>query len=162
MILSDSQKSLVQDALAPLVGLPISDMWRYAGCQKFEFGEQRPHLNRKGDETTWADWGLVVSCAWRIEGPNCFILSSDHFGETRTDDFAHDFYDSLEDAAPVVEGVDVQNDGGFCLTLSKGYALDVQPDADVDPEYDRWRFMPPDGDPRGHLVMEGASLGWSG
>ena len=47
----------IELALGELVGLPLSDMWRYAGCQKFEFGEQRPHLNRDGEETTWPTGG---------------------------------------------------------------------------------------------------------
>ena len=103
-----------------------------------------------------------MSCAWRIEGPCGFVLSSDHFGEVRRDGHAHAFYDSLKDSPPIVESTDVEGDCGLRPRLTKAYALLVLPDEREDPEYDRWRFMPPEGDLRGHLVMEGGSLAWTG
>ena len=43
-----------RDTLASLVGLPLTDMYRY-GCQKFEFGEQKPYIDEDGDELVGAD-----------------------------------------------------------------------------------------------------------
>lgn len=139
-------------------------MWRYAGCQKFEFGEQKPGKNREGEDTTRADWGLVANCHWRIEGPEGFALSWEHFGSTpeRRDGHADPFYERLETRPLIVEAVEVRSDGALRFRLSDGFSLAVDlgpPDGD---SVERWRFMPPNGDPRGHLVLEEDDISWSG
>jgi len=150
---------LAQEALSALVGLPLSDMWRYAGCQKFEFGEQKKHANRYGEQVTWADWGLVVSCRWRLEGPNGFVLSSEHFGSKseRYDDHADEFYQELDANPPLVESVEVLDNGALHFRLSHGYKLALDPSG----QNEEWRFMP-DDDPRGHLVLESGIVHWTG
>lgn len=52
----------IETALQPLIGEPFSDMMRYGGCQKFEFGQQHPIINRKGKNVTVGEWGLVAAC----------------------------------------------------------------------------------------------------
>ena len=159
----------VELALGELVGLPLTDMWRYVGFQRFEFGEQKPHLNRKGKETTSADYALVARGFWRIVGPDGFELDSDHFGEPRTDQHALPFYESLgEEDPPRVEGVGVREDGEISVEMSRGYVLSVRPWDEEPPEdadwsaREIWRYMPPEEGPRGHLVLDGDGLGWSG
>lgn len=163
MRLSEEERRATRETLSVLVGLPLSDMWRYMGCQKFEFGEQKPYLNRKGEETTWADWGLVANCDWRILGPGGFALTWEHFGPTpqRRDDHAGDFYDSLETDPPVVESVGVEEDGGLRFAMTGGYRLTLDPRPCDEDHSEDWRFMPPDG-PRGHLVLGDEELSWSG
>ncbi|RYG49067.1 hypothetical protein EON79_02560 [bacterium] len=153
----------MEEAFAPLVGLPISDMWRY-GCQKFEIGEQKSRVDDDGDEFTCADWGLVVSGSWRIEGPDGFVLSSDHFGPDRErhDEHGEPFYRLLETAPPTVLSIVVEDDGGLFLPLSEGFSLRVSPNEEEAGEFEEWRLMPPDDDPRGHLVLEGDEVEWSG
>jgi hypothetical protein len=126
-------------------------MWRYAGCQKFEFGEQRPFINRKGEQTSEADWGLVVSSDWRIIGPDGFELSSEHFGEQRTDDHASSFYESLADG-PVVVSIEVENNGELFFQMDRGYSLRVMHSPEAEADEDQWRLMPP-GDDSPHLVL---------
>ncbi len=73
-------KQEIEAALQPLVGESLSDMMRYGGCQKFEFGKQLPKKNRKGEDVAVGEWGLVVSCDWRIKRSNEIIVSCDDFG----------------------------------------------------------------------------------
>jgi hypothetical protein len=148
-------------AFASLIDLPLSDMWRYLGFQKFEFGEQKPHLNRKGEETTWADWSLVVNCAWRIEGPEGFVLSSGHFTPERRDTHAHKFYESLAELPPIVEEVQVLDNGALRIKMSGGYLLAVDPNGLDEDTLEDWRLRPPEYDQQGHLVLEGNRLEWS-
>lgn len=145
-------KAEIEQALHPLLGEPLSNMWRYAGCQKFEFGVQRPHKNRKGQTVTWADWGLVVTCAWCIRGPEGVIVSSDDFGpgRSRRDEKAYPFYDMLHDDPPIVETIVAGEDGTVHIQMTRGYTLDVRPKGGPDTE--EWRFMPPD-QRRRHFVI---------
>lgn len=80
----------LHDLLQPIVGEPLSDMWRGLG-QIFEFGEQRPDINRRGQAITRGDFSLkFISADWRIVQAGRLILgSTDHYDEER-------FYDSEE------------------------------------------------------------------
>ncbi len=151
-------------ALAGLVGLPLSDMWRYLGCQKFEFGEQKPHFNGKGEETTWADWGLVANCTWCIDGPNGFVLCSHHFGPTpaRRDDHTDPFYELFNTDPPVVEAVEMLDHGALRFQMSGSYSIALDPEPPDEDHFEDWRVMPPAEDPRGHLVLGEDRLEWSG
>lgn len=146
----------VEAAFQSLVGEPLTDMWRYAGCQKFEFGEQKPSINSDGEEITVADLGLVVSCDWSVTGPAGAVVSSADFGprEARRDTGAHPFYDLLATSPPVVEAIAVDDHGLLHIRMSDGYALEVQPDADFEPHDEQWRLMLR-GEPRAHVVLWG-------
>ena len=156
-------------ALAAQVGLPLSGMNRYNGFQRFSFGEWIPSRNLEGKEVLRSEMALVVGGEWRIEGREGFVLSSsEHFGDPRTDGHAMPFYRSLgEEGRPVVEGVEVHADGGLTVLLSGGYVLRVLPSAaEADKgvpwhSTEAWRFIPPENDPRGHLVLDARGLSWS-
>jgi hypothetical protein len=152
-------KRQIEAALHPLIGEPLTDMWRYAGCQKFEFGLQRPAKNRSGQEITRSDLGLVVSCHWRISGPAGHVVSSADFGpkESRRDTLAGPFYQLLEDAPPVVEALEASDDGALCLRMTSGYTVEVLPTAGIEPEDEQWRFMPKDQE-QVHVVLFGDGL----
>ena len=49
-----------------LVGERLSDMMRYAGWQRFEFGEQKPTVNRYGRALRTSEIALAVACHWSI------------------------------------------------------------------------------------------------
>jgi hypothetical protein len=152
----EAMKEEIETALRPLLGQPLSDMWRYAGYQKFEFGVQRPAKNREGEAVTVADWGLVVACRWAITGPEGLVVSSANFGPgtARRDEPARPFYRLIHADSPVVEGLEADQDGALRFVLSQGYTLEVRPEADMDAEDEQWRFMPP-GDERSHFVVWG-------
>jgi hypothetical protein len=142
----------IEKTLHPLIGEPLSDMWRYAGHQKFEFGIQRPCKNRKGEHITIADWGFVVAGDWRITGPEGYIVSSDDFGPkgSRRDEKAYPFYEMLGTAPPIVESIEAEEDGSVRFCMTGGYTLDVLPDRE--PEAEQWRFMPKDGRKRQFVI----------
>lgn len=139
-------KQEIEAALQPLIGQPLSDMWRYAGCQKFEFGVQRPAKNRKGQDVKRADWGLVVSCDWRVMGPEGHVVSSDDFGpgRSRRDEQAKPFYELIHTDPPVVEGIEANTGGALRIRMSQGYTLDVQPETDSGSDDEQRRFLPRD------------------
>ncbi len=143
-----------------LIGEPLSDMYRFAGIQVFEFGVQRPGKNRKGEEITFADRRLHVSCRWCITGPEGNIVSSMDFGPNRSrhDERASPFYEMLESEPPVVEALKADESGAIVLRMSRGYTLEVQPDEGEDTQIpvehsnEQWRFLPKDKR-RHHLVI---------
>ena len=157
MRLDSEQRNLAHGALKDLVGLPLSDMWRY-GCQKFEFGEQHPQVNRKGEAIRAAEWALVAECRWRLSGPSGFELSHEHFGPDldRRDDHAADFYKSLESSPPVVTSIAIASDGRLTLEMTGGVILEMMPTGDAS-----WRFMPPKHDPRAHFEVSVNAFGWT-
>lgn len=161
MILGAERVAGANRAFMALVGLPLTDMWRYFGCQKFEFGEQKPQINSRGEETTWADWGLVACAAWTMTGPEVFELSSDHFEPERRDGHASEFYQSLDVNPPAVEQVQVLSDGALSISLTGGYHLSLQGIPPNEEKFEAWRLMPPDEEPRGHLTLDRDGLCWS-
>lgn len=160
-ILGAKRVASANRAFLALVGLPLTDMWRYFGCQKFEFGEQKPQINSQGEETTWADWGLVACAAWTLSGPEGFELSSDHFEPERRDLHAREFYQSLDVNPPAVQQVQVLFDGALSISLTGGYRLSLQGIPPNEEKFEAWRLMPPDEDPRGHLTLDWDGLCWS-
>jgi len=147
-------------ALEPLIGEPLTYMFRYAGYQKFEFGIQRPAKNRKGEAITVADLGFVVACPWRITGPEGCIVSSADFGpdRERRDAGASGFYHLVGADPPFVEAVEVDEDGTLRFVLSAGYTIYVEPEI-YEPDDEQWRFMQRDRR-RKQIVMGGDGLLW--
>lgn len=132
-------------------------MWRYAGLQKFEFGEQIPRVNRKGDAITRSEWGLVVSCEWRITGLEGDIVGSHQFGAdgVRADSSAKGFYRLLSETPPMISAIDVSEDGSLRFEMSGGYVLTVA--VDIDSSEEQWRFMQ-EAESVPHLTFEGGML----
>ena len=71
---------------APLIGLPVSHVWRGNGSSLFiEFGKLHPRSLRDGsvqlrDDGSQSrqngDWSLMIEWSWRIEGPRSIICGS--------------------------------------------------------------------------------------
>jgi hypothetical protein len=154
-------KDQILRTLDPLIGEPLSGMFRFAGVQAFEFGVQRPARNRKGQEITHSDMGLHVACSRQVSGPEGFKLSSEDFDPDRgrRDEQAYPFYALLESDPPLVEAIDADENGALRLRLSRGFALEVNPDTIScedelieDEDGEQWRFLPKEEDKR-HLVV---------
>jgi hypothetical protein len=149
-----------ESALQPLLGEPLTCMWRYAGYQRFEFGPQRPATNRKGQAITVSDKALVVGCTWRVIGHEGPVLSSADFGPdgARRDEGAEEFYGFMQTDPLVVEGVEASELGALRIRMSRGYALDLQPEQeDGEDEHDHWRLMI-DGPQPSHMVLNGRRI----
>ena len=137
-------KEEIEDALRSIIEQPLTDMWRYGGMQKFEFGEQRSHTNRRGEQVTRADLGLVVSCNWQITSKTGTIISQEDFVNdkeprpSRVTSMLHE----LLSAKPTVINVLADNSGAVRLNLSGGYYLELSPDSTDSERDELWRFMP--------------------
>jgi len=137
------EKAQIEQTLRPLVGLPLSDMGRFAGWQRFEFGPQKPFINTKEQEATKADYAIDVSCGWRIVGPEGIVVGSDDYGpgSERHDEQAKPFFRMLAQSPPVVESVRVDAVGSVHFALTGDYSLDILPMGGS--QEDRWIFLPP-------------------
>lgn len=126
----------IETFLKPLLGQPMSDMWRAAGMQLIEFGIQRPFINRKGDEVTRADRSIHISCCWSISGPQGEIASAADFGSDRSrrDEKAYPFYRMLGDPALTIQFIRADDDGGFTMRTRGDYVLTVGPCSDEENE----------------------------
>lgn len=142
MIVEEAQ---IEQALRPLVGLPLSDMGRFSGWQRLEFGPQKTFINKKGQEATKADYAIHVACDWRIVGPEGIVVGSDDYGlgSERHDEQAKPFFRMLAQSPPVVESVRADAVGSVYLMMTGGYSLDILPMGAVRGE--QWLFLPPGG-----------------
>lgn len=154
-----------------MIGLELSDMWR-AGFQIFEFGPQVPFINRKGEESLKAEHCFHVSGDWFIRGPDEFTLRASHFHGDRSDGFAKAFYARMDSSPIRIELVKVELDGGLRFACTDGFQIAFlnQPaeaphqssgESEGEDGFERWRYLPPEDDLRGHLVLDSNGLKWS-
>lgn len=128
----------LQRELSKIVGLPLSDIWRALG-QVFEFGEQRPFVNKKGDPATRSDFSVKFLDVWRVtRGPAIVFGSGDHRGKRRFYDRktppqdptqrerwerAKEFIRRIEAEDLLVERVMVTDSFVVVISLSDGYEI---------------------------------------
>ena len=156
--LSPAEHVLVKDAFSLLVGEPLSDMWRYAGYQVFEFGEQVPEVNTKGVEITRGMLSLT-SLYWKLRGPNRFSLGSRNFGSSgRRDGHAEGFYGMVEAGALTVETLDVSELGAISLGMSGGFSLDFFINGRVSKLGYQWQYSYRREGSEKRMVLCGGSL----
>lgn len=108
--------------------------------QIFEFGEQKPFTNRKGEVATQADLSLKFLADWRVSlGAETVFGSGDHgsgkrrFYDRKTpprEEFdrvrwkrAKEFLRRVEERTLVVESVNVTDTGIVFVKLSDGYEI---------------------------------------
>lgn len=168
-------KEKIERALKPLVGLPLSDMWRISryGLQRFEFGDQWPDKNRRGETVTYGICSLHVACAWRIIHSSGIIVGADDYNNSEQHESypsrlnpdnpepdifalrAFAFFDSLHDNPPIVETLEADNVGSVHFFLSREYQLQILPIESGDGEH--WRLLYRDGRRR-HFVVSGVGI----
>jgi hypothetical protein len=142
-----------------LVGEPISDCWRAANMQVFEFGPAKKYRNRKGDEVEGSDLKLHVQCPWRMVDGSQILFARDDLlraanQDIPIDEFDWDKDDSVLDivqrqwfedhrAAPL-KVVHVAGDqyGGCQIRLEGGMLLELFPcDSDRGEYSEHWRLL---------------------
>lgn len=131
--------TLLEAELSRIVGLPLTCLWRALG-QIFEFGEQKPFINRNGEEATHAEVSLKFLADWRVSlGAVTVFGSGDHahgkrrfydrktpprelFNRTRWKR-AKEFLRRVTEETLLVESVKVTDTGVIFVKLSDGYEV---------------------------------------
>lgn len=141
-------KEEIEKRLVCLVGKRFSDMMRYAGWQRFEFGEQKPTINRKGRSLRTSDLAIAAACHWRITQNGNPVVSADDFGpdRERRDDSAMPFYAALPDKGPIIERLTVGERGELLFVCSDGISLEIDATRPLhtwlwENENALWRFL---------------------
>lgn len=164
---------MINRALQPLVGLPLSIVRQAADMRVFHFGEVRRHHWGKGTVGVYA---LHVQCPWRIVGPGRLLTgSSDRFvappGESGVDqkdvragnlqemrlaELLEGYDDATKShvnatAGLVVTSVTADRYCSLDIMFSGGIHLQLFPDGSAEED---WRFFATEDDSP-HLVIEG-------
>jgi hypothetical protein len=156
----------IQQALTPVVGLPLRCIGRAANLLWLHFGEMRTVPARGGGTKTFGQWAIHVQCPWRIcQLGRIVVAYHDYYyspegdalddwdspGKSRFDSLAAGLCAEFEARPPVVASVAPDDVGGFSLLFVADYRLDVFPD-DSDDSSERWRVFQP-GDTSKHFVF---------
>ncbi len=154
--------------------MPLWASHRAADIQCFQLGARIETTTRRGESVFVGDYALHVQCTWRIVGPQGIVVGrrdlyyragDDPFENLEAFDWDREPNRRCERLAAllqardasllVVEGCAADDLGGFRLTLSEGFVLEVFPDDSMDGEH--WRlFKPATEEP--HFVVTGAGL----
>jgi len=158
----------IQQALMPLVGLPLRCVGRGANMLWLHFGKMREVATRDGGAKQVGDWAIHIQCAWRLcqdghiklayrdyyYSPEGDALDDwDTLGNSHFDQSAVALNAKLESVRPCVVSVATDDVGGFSLSLSHDFRLDVFPDGSTLDEYsEHWRLFKPASDGE-HFVV---------
>ena len=172
-------KAEIEAQLGCLIGQPLSYMQRYAGCQRFSFGQAYEAKNRRGKEMIRYDYGVVISCLWEIFIEEVRIVGRTDFGpgDIRRDEDAKWFYKVVDTQQLIVKKIHGRSDGGFTMEFSDAVTLNLTPEFSRKQRYSKsekklremllrdgelWRFMPKKqgNDYPSHFVV--TADGWYG
>lgn len=149
-------RSAIQEALVPLVGLPLRNIGRAANMVFLDFGEMRETQDRRGGTTTVSDWTIHVQCPWRVcrqgnivvayydlyRTPAGDVISGDSLSGSQFDAVTADLCMEFQTAPLIVASIVVDDVGGFTLCLAGDYRIDVFP-ADSHAANEHWRVFRP-------------------
>lgn len=162
----------IQAALAPLRGLPLYNIGRCAGMLWVQFGPPRRVPSRLNPERMLGEYALHLQCPWRISGTTGILTgSSDLFvpadpmadeemfrwdkpGDAVVDLHLRRWISTHATELLVVERSSVDRCGGFVLSLSQEFAIEVFPDASAERHDSReqWRSFRTEGEDSKHFV----------
>jgi hypothetical protein len=158
----------IQQALTPLVGLPLRHIGRAANLMWLHFGELREVTTREGGSKVVGDWALHVQCAWRLCRHGGIVVAyRDYYyspeneplddwdvpGKSRFDHTVQSLQMEFDATPPAALSIVADDVGGFSISLSRDYRLDVFPDDSSHDEYsEHWRLFEPYMD-REHFVV---------
>jgi hypothetical protein len=163
----------IEQALAPLVGLPLWAVSRAADFVWFQFGERRRVPDgAKAGEREVGTYALQVACPWRLADAERILVGSgdlltpadpeeepetfawDEPGASWLDVRLREVWDSFGGEPPSVRAVAADPLGGVRLTLGDGLVLELfansTPSGHVSTEF--WRLLRP-GEAAPHVVV---------
>ena len=76
--MNQSDEDLFSEFTTPLLGLPVTHIWRGAGSAIFlEFGELHPTTWRDGSTgNPKGEWAIMIEWSWRVEGRKSILCGS--------------------------------------------------------------------------------------
>lgn len=166
---SSTLNNCIAQALAPLIGLSLSMVYRSAGLAQLQFGELREVTDWRGRTGAVGIYAIHLQCYWRIIGPNGMIVGwGDHFyapgddpysggddfdwevpATTRFDERVAAFLAERVDAPAIVERVRIGQAGSFHLDMTGDTAVEVFPSTSFG---EHWRIFKP-GSLDSHFVL---------
>jgi hypothetical protein len=161
-----------ENALAVLIGKPLSATSRVLEMEMFEFGAQTPFTDRHGRQRTIGEYRLHVQCAWRIVAAGRVVVGYSDVHDAPVDP-PPDAFDPerdptlrdvllerfLSERQPrVVTECETTTAGDVRLKLEDEAVLELLPMGTAgDVEY--WRLLLPTG---GDIVMSASGFERSG
>lgn len=134
---------MADKALAPFVGMPLTGFYKPIWAI-FEFGEQLPDKNRKGEDVTFSDWCIDLHGVWQVTNEDKVVLGSADMPWRRKGrgrrffsrmtpppdpdkrirwQAANDFFDRVDAGNLIVASVSGGPAGAICIELSDGFAI---------------------------------------
>lgn len=167
-------KTEVEQALQPLLGLPMTRARRYGDMVRFHFGQERMIHSRRHGLRVLPEYALHVRCSWRIAGPRrILVASADRFcgaapglfdddedmGANRCDEGLRRFFEEAARAPLCVRDIWADHLGSFRLELDDNLMFEVFPDDTADDASSEfWRFFQP-GRRGPHFTVSHSGIG---
>ncbi len=163
-------KEQIEQAMKPIMGMPLSQACRALNMEMFSFGGLRESVTPLGKTGLVGEYALHIQCPWRVVGPEGIVVASgdrnypedensdwqdfDSDGPSLCEARIDEWLQPHKDLPLTVESVTADRLGGFRLELSQGYMLEVFPTDSLRGEYsEHWRLFRPSCE--NHFVVTG-------
>jgi len=146
--------------------------------ESFMFGAQHEGVGLRGRPKVWGDWALSIQCSWRLSrldkivvgyrdvysarthapGKGSAGFDSDQPGQNRRDELLERFFVARRAAPVSVKDIRADDLGGFTLSLTDPFRLEVFPDESPS-DAELWRLFQPGIGAR-HFVVSRIAAGF--
>jgi hypothetical protein len=146
---------IIQNALAPLVGLPLCHLSRSTHMLILQFGYLHEISISNGSTKMVHDWTIQIQCPWRISQNNHIVIGHRDFyyrdvaqnsevimNKSQYDSVLASLCVEFEATPPRVGSVDSDATGAFSLHLNDGYRLEAIPGENTE-SGKHWRIFEP-------------------
>jgi hypothetical protein len=146
---------IINNALAPLVGLPLRHLGRSSNMLLLQFGNPHEVSAHDGSMKTIHDWTIQIQCPWRISQHGQIVIAYRDFyysdvaknnqavmNKSRYDSVLGSLSAEFETTPPRVISIDSDDTGAFSLHLNDGYRLEAIP-AENTESGKHWRIFEP-------------------
>ncbi|MGI1659916.1 MAG: hypothetical protein ACRKFN_13270 [Desulfitobacterium sp.] len=164
-------KSIIEQKLKPLIGIPLSKVGRSANVVWFCFGEKRISKDFFGNKREVFQYAIHLECSWRIIKNNIIEIGSKDLyvpsKEWKGDDenfewdiqgnnLFDDWINLSNSCLPLnITNFSVDQVCGIKVFFEEDYVLEIFPNNSTDDEC--WRFFIP-GNLDSHLVITGKGV----
>ncbi len=148
-------KKTINQALAPLIGLPWRHVGRSGNMLLLQFGDLHEVSARDGSSQSVYHWTIQIQCPWRIsQGTRIVIAYRDFYysdvplsnvavvSKSKFNTVLETLCAEFETSPPRVTSVESDDTGGFSIRFSSDYCLEVFP-AENTESGKHWRIFEP-------------------